>query len=314
MTETPQNFQNIDDENQVITEENHLKLMIVYIIKLLEVALSKHADMMTYQDLKVFEEASSQMSPDEKENKTPEDTEDFFKERGGQALFDEMAIEIKEWIFTFYSPLIKKAKQYPENKSLKEFHHLYLAEGYKVISKYLKKCSIKIRQMHPSLSNDRISLGMFREYLKTGSCTPTQMDSKELILHYTHTFEEYEKQARDAHERLGIFNNRIRHINLETLYSLGLIGLREEWRENQILFERIKLEYLGISAKKEQLCQKSFLSKIRKDVEKESENDEGRLYRYINLINDFLCKVSQSQNYEGSPEMEVALGAYLENK
>lgn len=301
------------DEKKRINKDQHLKLMICHIIGLLEVALNKHADMLDMSDLKIISEASLYLLH-MKMNSQDRAAEESLDKIGGKTIYNEMAIEIKEWIFIYEPLVLRRTKQRPENKNDTSYDHAYLNEAYETIVNFLKRKIISIQRSNPSLKTEQATLGMLREYLTTGKCEIPLVKPSILAEQYAPSFNYYETRSKDMHEKLASFQKRIDHIDLKSILTMGVIGIRENWRENPIILERIHLEYLGVPKKEELLFRRSFLLKIQRNFSKSQENNDERLHNYIKIVNDFLVKINLSGDYDGSLEMEIALAAYLGEK
>jgi hypothetical protein len=307
------NIQKADD-SKPITKDEHLNLMVYYIIGLLELCLMKHADQLTFQSLKVLATASGHLPYLVSKEEDKKTSIEILDKMGGEQLFNEIATEFKEWIF-IYEPLsLRQAKQRPDDKLSTTHNHIYLSEGYEAISDLFKRSILGMKRSLPTLQNDQVTLGMFRDFLQTGKCEMPLVKPEILATRYSKEFVNFENTVKDYHDRLGTFRQRIELVDLRVVMDFGVTGLREEWRDNQAILERIHLEFLGVSGKEEELFQISFKEKIKRSADQNKEDDEEKLHRFFKTINAFLVKIGSSKDYEGSPEMEIALGAYFEEK
>lgn len=302
------------DESKPISKEEHLKLMIYYIIGLLELCWMKHADQLTLQSLKIMTDASSHLPYLVTDPEGKLKSKEYLDKIGGEQLFNEIANEVKEWIYIYEPLALRDAKQRPRDKLCTTHNHIYLNEGYEGISDLFKRSILGMKRTLPALQAEQVTLGMFRDYLQTGKCNMPLVKPEVLASRYSRDFETFEQRIRDMHDKLGNFRNRIDSVDLKIILTYGVSGLREEWRDNQAILERIHLEYLGVQKKENELFIPSFMKKIQKSEKDNADSDEARLFSFFKLINDFLLKISASKDYDGSPEMEVALGAYIDER
>ncbi|MFT4552768.1 MAG: hypothetical protein ACI9S8_001395 [Chlamydiales bacterium] len=302
------------DESKPISKEEHLKLMIYYIIGLLELCLMKHADELTLQSLKILTNASAQLPYLVTNPESKLKSKEYLDEIGGEQLFNEIANEVKEWIFIYEPLTLREGKQRPKDKLTTTHNHIFLNEGYEAISDLFKRSILSMQRTLPALQAEQVTLGMFRDFLQTGKFVMPLVKPELLASRYTREFETFEQRIKDIHDKLGNFRNRIELVDLKIILDYGVTGLREEWRDNQAIIERIHLEFLGVPKKEEELFIPSFMKKIQKSESDKQDTDESRLYSFFKKINEFLLKISKSPDYDGSPEMEVALGAFINER
>ncbi len=294
-----------------INKEEYLKEMICVFIGKLEFALKIPASELKIKHLKVLKDASKRYQDYNQKIKKGEEVELNFCDIGGHEIYQEMSVEMREWIY-IYEPLdIRKAKQCPENKLESGCEHIYLADIYDAMTGFLNRMSIGMKRKVPKLMDDQISLAMCRDYLKKGSFEKPEVKPEVLLERYEKIFKQYKAYTEDLYEKLGMFRSRVNLISLYDIHSLGVQGLREEWRDVLFLMERVHIEFIGVPGKEKSLFRSNFMKKLKECFSDGHVSDEERFYQYIKAINEMICKLLQSPKYGDSPEMMVALDLYL---
>lgn len=302
-----------EDPTTPFGKEHHLAWMSTYIVCLFELALNKHADILTIGDLRLILDASAHLPHLQVSEAEKEKSKKFLDSIGGLALYKEIALEVREWIFIYEPSVLRKSKERPDHKSDGRNDHLYLQEGYHAILDLLRRSVRDIQSFLQGVRREDISLGMLREYLRSGSCAAPVVKPEALADRYKPVFEKYQKRVKELHTKLGNFRNHVQRVDLHMIVDMGLSGLRDIWAQNSFIKDRIYLEYFGVPEKADQIFKQAFISKIQSNISKQKQNDDGNLYHYVKLVNDFIIEIKNSKDYQGSPEMEIALSTYISN-
>jgi hypothetical protein len=280
--------------------------MVLAIIQLLEVITYKHANELTLRDLKCVKDASNRIR-EHKDQLSKLDLEDL----GGEEIYREIATEMKEWIFIYENEDVRKMRQRPARKSDTSYDAAYLSEAYEIVIKMYKQSLAGMKKLYPSLRADQVSLGMFREFLQTGKCTLQLVTPKHLVEKYELEFRSFNARIDELYSRLAGFRAQIERITLGVINDIGVTGIREKWSGSQLIMQRVHLEYFAIPEKENAFFRSSYRSKVNRNQAAGSDTDDERLYVYLKFINTFFCKMEASNDYEGIPEMQVALDAFL---
>jgi hypothetical protein len=289
-----------------ITRDEHLHEMLFVVIESLEVIHNRHAGHLTLESIKILLEASRKMD-DENESEEP-----FFDDIGGEEIYRDLAREIKEWIFIYESADVRAIKGRPYDKLSEELDYLFLAEIYEVVVDALRHTFTGMKRILPSLQIEHTSLEVFREYLKSGNVEDPMINTDVLLARFKPMFRSFEREEKKNYEILSSTQVRIKRIDIDKINDYGVVGIREEWRGNQLFIDRLHFEYLGKHKKEALIFRKSFLDKIRRS---DSHNKGDKyLFYYVKCINDFLCKIASSNDHGGVTEMQIALDAYLAAK
>ena len=301
-----------NDQVPVNTEE-HFKRLVIVILQMLEMGLSRSAAELMTQDLKVLLDAASRIREFKNIARERDEENDILDlgDIGGEALYREIALEVREWIFIYESSEVRKVRERTKEKSDSSQDEKYLSEVYNIIVDSLKRACIGMKRQCGKLEDDQIKFSMYRYYLETEKFVKPKVKPEVLVKRCKKDFENYTHRIEDIYNKLGTFKRSIRLFSLEIIDEYGVQGIRDNWRDKQMLMERVRLEYLGLPDKQDAVLRDGFKKKVQKAAEKGENSDEEVLYSYLKLINEFVCTMAKSPDYGDTPEMRVALHAYL---
>ncbi|MBN4066719.1 hypothetical protein JYU14_01390 [Simkania negevensis] len=225
---------------------------------------------------------------------------------GGEELYNEIILEVKEYTFLFESPGVRAGKQrLSKEKCTRDY--LYLKEGYELLVHFYNTTVVEMKKLYPHFNRSQANLALLTCYLERGTFSPPPETLDLLVRRYLPLFNSFEKKVTQAYNKLSRKWGRVKRVSLDEIALQGIQGIRGGWSRNPALKARIVFNQLGLSNADREIFTPAFLDRVwGQRIE-----EELALYNYIKSVNSLLYRVTHSKARGASTEMEAALEAYV---